>query len=417
MTRNIAESDVAIIGAGPAGCSAAKMLKSQGYSVTVLERSQFPRFSIGESLLPACMDLLEEADMLTDVEQAGFQIKNGARFQRGAKSYSFDFANGFSKGWGHTHQVQRARFDDILAQSAARAGVRIFFNCAVEEVSLAKDDCTLRYVNENGERHTLHSRFCLDASGMGRVLARALDLSLPSEFPVRQAVFAHFDIPKPKAAFEWDKITASIHPEKQDVWYWVIPFEDETCSIGVVGSPQFFADATAGVKNADAKAYLQAGIAENPFLKDLLSNATMKDPARQLTSYATNIKQLWGHGYAILGNAGEFLDPIFSSGVTIALKSASLAVAALTRQLRGEDVDWDAAFAAPLQAGVDVFRAYVDAWYDGSLPKVFFHPSPSPDIVRMLCSILAGYVWDDTNPYVKHPKRRLSALINLCQLV
>lgn len=416
MTQIAAECDVAVIGAGPAGASAAKMLKMQGYNVTVLERNLFPRFSIGESLLPACMNLLEEADMLRDVEQAGFQLKNGATFRKGAQSYSFDFANGFSQGWGHTYQVQRARFDDILAQNAACAGVDILFGCTVEKLFLAKDNCALTYVNQYGERQTLHSRFCLDASGMGQTLARALDLTLPSNFPVRQAVFAHFSIPATKVSFEWDKITISIHPNKPDVWYWVIPFEDGTCSIGIVGKQHFFAEATKAKEDADEKACLQAGIEQNPFLKDLLLDATVKGPVRQLTGYATNIKQLYGDGYAILGNAGEFLDPIFSSGVTIALKSASLAVAALTRQLRGEDVDWATSFAAPLQSGVNVFRAYVDAWYDGTLPQVFFHPSPSREIVRMLCSILAGYVWDDANPYVIHPKRRLKALINLCQM-
>lgn len=415
MTQNIVECDVAIIGAGPAGSSAAKMLKALGYSVSIIERDHFPRFSIGESLLPACMDLLEEAEMLGDIQNAGFQCKEGATFRRNSNSYSVDFKDSFSKGWDHTYQVQRARFDDILAQNAMRTGVDIYFGCTVTDMSLAKDNCIITYNDAQNESHILRSRFCLDASGAGRVLARALDLSRRSDFPVRQAVFSHFSVPTTNTQIEWEKITASIHFEQSDIWYWLIPFEDSTCSVGAVGRRDFFNKIAASIGSEEPKDLLLTVIDQDPAMRELLSGAIIKEPARQLIGYASDIKQLHGDGYAILGNAGEFLDPIFSSGVTIALKSASLAVAALHQQLQGKDVDWTEKFSAPLQSGINVFRAYVDAWYDGTLPLVFFHPNQSPDIARMLCSILAGYVWDESNPYVKHPKRRLSALVELCR--
>ncbi len=417
MTDNMPRYDVAIIGAGPAGAYAAKLLRKQGHSVLVLERSRFPRFSIGESLLPACMNFLEEAELLADVQAAGFQIKNGATFKNKTDHHSFDFSEGFSEGWGHTYQVQRDRFDDILARSAERAGAVIRFGCSVKEVSLSAENCVLTCSDETGNRQTIRSRFCLDASGAGQVLARKLDLSLPSDFPVRQAVFAHFHVPGSDTLFERNKITVSIHPDNPDVWYWIIPFEDGTCSIGAVGKQSFFKGiAATSNSTTDTEALFQAATTQNPFVQKLLEGASLTGPVRQLTGYSSNIKQLHGDGYAILGNAGEFLDPIFSSGVTIAFKSASLAVDALCRQLRGEPVNWDAAFSKPLQSGVDVFRVYVDAWYDGTLPKVFFHPSPNKDVVRMLCSILAGYVWDGTNPYVRRPLHRLNALIEICSL-
>ncbi len=109
---------------------------------------------------------------------------------------------------------------------------------------------------------------------------------------------------------------------------------------------------------------------------------------------------MWGPGFALLGNAGEFLDPVFSSGVTIAVKSASLAVAALDRRAAGEAVDWEADYAQPLRAGVDCFRAFVESWYAGSFQKIIFHERQTPAVRRMICAILAGYAWDTENPYV-----------------
>jgi flavin-dependent dehydrogenase len=120
-----------------------------------------------------------------------------------------------------------------------------------------------------------------------------------------------------------------------------------------------------------------------------------------------------GKGFALLGNAAEFLDPIFSSGVTIAMRSSSVAAAVLDRQLRGEQVDWDKDFERPLRKGIDTFRAYVKAWYDGRFQDLMFSKVQSPDIRRMICSILAGYAWDENNPFVAEPERRLDRVMEL----
>jgi flavin-dependent dehydrogenase len=126
------------------------------------------------------------------------------------------------------------------------------------------------------------------------------------------------------------------------------------------------------------------------------------------------VKSLWGRGYALLGNAGEFLDPVFSSGVTIAVKSASLATELIRREWTGETVDWEQDYARPLKQGVDTFRVFVESWYAGGFQNVIFHPDKSPEVRRMIASILAGYAWDRNNPYVAEAKRRLGALEQLC---
>ena len=122
----------------------------------------------------------------------------------------------------------------------------------------------------------------------------------------------------------------------------------------------------------------------------------------------------WGPGFALLGNAGEFLDPVFSSGVTIAMKSAFLATRVLHEQLSGKQVDWDRDYALPLRRGIDTFRAFVDAWYDGRFQDVVFFERQQTDVKRMIASILAGYAWDENNPYVQQP-RRLDVLARLCR--
>jgi len=159
---------------------------------------------------------------------------------------------------------------------------------------------------------------------------------------------------------------------------------------------------------------LRGFIAETPSLAGVLNNAVWDTPARTIGGYSANVKTLHGPGFALLGNAAEFLDPVFSSGVTIAMRSASMAAAVLHRQLQGESVDWQTEFAIPLKRGVDTFRCYVEGWYAGTFQDVIYFEGGSPDIRRMISSILAGYAWDERNPFVAEPKRRLRMLSELC---
>ena len=139
-------------------------------------------------------------------------------------------------------------------------------------------------------------------------------------------------------------------------------------------------------------------IAEEPPLRKLLENAHTVRPVGEIVGYAANVSRLHGAGFALLGNAAEFLDPVFSSGVTIALKSAKLAADLLDKQFRGEAADWQTGFAEPLMYGVETFRSFVNGWYNGDLQDVIFFEQKDPVIRRMICSVLAGYAWDAKNP-------------------
>ena len=402
--------DVLIVGAGPAGSVAAGFLRQQGRRVLVLEREQFPRFSIGESLLPQSMEYIEAAGMLRDVVEAGFQFKNGAAFAWDGRYTDFDFRDKFSEGWGTTYQVQRATFDKVLADAAARMGAEIRFRHEVTAIALDGAMPRVSARDADGRTYEVEARFVLDASGFGRTLPRLLKLETPSNFPVRGAIFTHVADHIPQGGgFDRQKIRVTVHPKRPDVWYWTIPFSNGRCSQGVVAAQDFLAQ-YAGTETERLRAIL----AEDPGLSALLKDAEWDTPARQIVGYSANVKSLWGKGFALLGNAGEFLDPVFSSGVTIAFKSASLATQCIAREFAGEAVDWQADYAVPLKAGVDTFRAFVDAWYAGGFQKIIFHERHTPDIRRMISSILAGYAWDLNNPYVAQAKRRLGVLEELC---
>lgn len=402
--------DVVVIGAGPSGAIAAALLVQRGFSVRVLEKEVFPRFSIGESLLPQCMEYIEEAGMLDAVAAGGFQHKNGAAFQFGGRYTEIDFSQKFSAGWATTYEVERASFDKILADEAQRMGADVRFGHQILDVDVGGEQPRVTYRDAQGDEHSLQAKFLLDASGFGRVLPRLLDLEVPSDFPVRQAIFTHVVDNIDCERFDRNKILITIHPRDRDVWYWLIPFGNGRTSIGVVGTQEFMA-AVAG----DPLQQIQAIFGQDEELTKLLANAEYDTQVRQITGYSANVKSLHGRNFALLGNAGEFLDPVFSSGVTIGMRSASKAAALVERQLNGEEIDWEEAFARPLKIGVDSFRTFVTGWYDQRFQDVIFYEDQRADIKAMISSILAGYAWDVDNPFVRDSERRLNVLAEICR--
>lgn len=401
--------DIIVIGAGPAGSVVSALLNQRGYRVLVLERAYFPRFSIGESLLPQSMRFLGQANMLDAIHEAGFQFKNGAAFSCAECYESFDFNEKFSEGWGTTYQVQRDRFDKILADTAEQQGVEIRYGQTVTAFEYREKTAHVSVQDEEGNVYQLSSQFVLDASGYGRVLPRLLGLDKPSNFPSRTSLFTHIEDRIQDESYDRNKILITVHPDFQDVWYWLIPFSDGRASVGVVAEQSFIQQ-----RQGLAEDKLKQLINESGWMATLLKQANFDTRVGELTGYACDVSQLYGEGYALLGNAGEFLDPVFSSGVTIALKSSSLAASVVEKHLQGDDVDWTQEFVLPLQQGIHTFKEFVEAWYDGRLQDVIFTRDKNEPVKRMISSILAGYAWDTDNPYVKDVKR-LSSLAELCR--
>jgi flavin-dependent dehydrogenase len=402
-------TQVAIIGAGPSGAIAAALLHQHNINVVVVEKSTFPRFSIGESLLPACMEVIKKANMVVAVEEAEFQFKNGAAFHFDGQFSSFDFTNKFTPGAGTTFQVQRADFDKVLADQATEQGVEIRYQQNVTAIDLESRPL-LTIEDQDQKLYQLEADFVLDASGFGRVLPRLLNLEQPSTLPPRKAIFTHIVDNITADHFDRNKILISIHPTNRQVWYWLIPFSNGSCSFGVVGEPEFFEQYPDDTIEA-----IKQLASEEMNLNHILAQAVYPNPGAEIMGYSANVTSLCSDKFALLGNAGEFLDPVFSSGVTIAMKSAEIASDLLVAQFSGQQVDWNKDYTDELMRGVDAFRCYVEGWYSGEFQDVVLHQNANPKIKQMICAILAGYAWDSNNPFVTEPHRRLTTVVELCR--
>ena len=397
--------DVFIIGAGPSGTTAASLLKAAGLKVCIAEKAKFPRFVIGESLLPRCMDLLDEAGLLAEVQAQGFLEKHGALFLKGSSSFDLDFSNQWGEGWPYTYQVPRNRFDGVLAEAVQNRGVEIFFENSVKSVAFHDHQARICMEDSAGRTKYVKAGFLLDTSGYGQFLSKLLDLSIDSSLPPRQAIFAHVEGDLRPTGREEGKIwIVAIH---EDAWMWIIPFSNGITSVGAVGNPKFFESVP-----GDLADKLLHSIQLNEKVADRLKSSRFIFPPRAICDYSASVKQLHGSGYALSGNAAGFLDPIFSNGITVAMESSNRAAKAILRQLSGDTVDWHREYDDYVLSGLEVFKAYINAWYDGWLHSIFHHPRKDESTIKQIVSVLSGYVWDSKNPLVRQPGKRLSMILD-----
>lgn len=401
--------DVLIIGAGPSGSVSSAWLNKNKYKVLVLEKQKFPRFVIGESLLPHCMDHLDEVGFIDNIKKHGFQIKTGASFYRGNHKTDFLFADQFTKGWSWTWQVKRADFDHILINSAIEQGVPVKFQCEVTNVEADEKEQVTTYTDASGETHTVKSRFIIDASGYGRVLPRMFKLDLPVSTPPRGAVFCHIQDTKRKPEESGNIFIHSFN--ENSAWIWVIPFSDQTTSVGVVSDNSLVQDFA-----ADNGTKFLNHIRNFPELNGRFSSEKTVFEPRTILNYAVGVKQLFGPGYVLCGNSTEFLDPVFSSGVTLATGSGIKAAKLTHQQLSGEKVDWLNDYENVLRRGIDVFRTFVLGWYNGDMQTIIYSHDMDSSLKRQICSVLAGYVWDENNPVVKKHKTLVPTLAKVIKI-
>lgn len=399
------KTDVLVIGAGPSGTIAAAIIRKAGYNVTIVEKLTFPRFVIGESLLPRCMEALDEAGFLEAVKAKGFQEKFGAKFVMNEQICDFNFSEKYSGEYDWTWQVPRADFDKTLADECEKMGIGVHYDTEVTDIRINDDESsvtTVRY--PDGQSGEIQARFIVDGSGYGRVIPRLFGLEKDSRLPTRETLFTHYiDKNRESVAQEPNRITIYVY--NATTWVWCIPFSNGVTSLGFVGFPDFFASLTGTLEEK-----MRNLVQSHTELNERFGDCDMVFEPKELKGWSATTEKFYGKGFVLTGNVTEFLDPMFSSGVTLASVSAQNAAHLVLKKLKGEAVDWETGYMQPCLQGVDVFRTFVMGWYDGDLHTIFFSKNQNPDMRKQICSVLAGYVWDDTNPFVRNHAKHVKTL-------
>lgn len=404
------DCDILVIGAGPAGTIAAATAHKEGINVLIVEKTQFPRFVIGESLLPSSMHHFEYAGFLKAIEDKKFEKKFGARFIRGEEVCLFDFSENFTPGWTYTYQVPRSEFDKVMADEIEKRGVPIWYNTEVLDVKFNGMDSTTTIKKQDGSLSEISARFIIDASGYGRVLPRLLNLDEPSTLAPKKSIFAHlYDTKRPEGR---EGVQITFYIIEREVWLWVIPFSNGITSLGFVGEPKFFNQ----FNDESPESFMKVLKNSRPDVYERFSEQMFKIEPKSITNYSISTHTLYGEGFSLAGNATEFLDPVFSSGVGFATESGYRSALLASKQLNGEHVNWELEYKNHMMQGINTFRSYINAWYDGTLQEIFFSSIINPDIKRQICSVLAGYVWDTNNPFVKRHETALNTILKVIKM-
>jgi flavin-dependent dehydrogenase len=381
-----AKYDAIVIGGGPSGSTVASRLVQRGRNVLLLEKERFPRFHIGESLLPCSMPLLEELGAMPALIAHGFLPKYAAEFVTGDGNLSqrYSFADGLIPGAPSAFEVDRAEFDQLLLQNAAKLGVEVRESTAVTRFEIHHEgvDVTLR--DSAGLETSASAQLLIDATGQSSFVAGKLGLREMDRDLKNFAVFSHFEGAERYSGVREGDISVVLVPGG---WWWVIPLAGGRTSVGQVGP----ASMLRGRKPDES--YFHERIAQTPFLAHRLRNAERVADVRTISDYSYVSKRLAGDRFVLVGDAGAFIDPVFSTGVYLgmvgAFKAAEAVDAALTtgRFSRREFV----AYEAWVQRQVEAYKKFVKGFYRPEFVELLMCPSNFLDLRAAITSLLAGF--------------------------
>ncbi len=388
-----ADYDCAIIGGGPAGATAATILAQQGRNVMVLEQSLFPRPHIGESLMPQTYWTFKRLGMLEKMEASNFPRKESVQFvsTSGKDSQPFYFTDRDDSPCSITWQVERDVFDRMMLDNAISQGVIVREGVRVKEVLFEGGKAVgVRVVTDAGSEDTF-AKVVVDASGMSSILAKQLKLRRPDPKFKNAAIYAYY-----KGAYRDEGrnsgATIIIHMPKRDGWFWYIPLCNGVTSIGVVAPPSYLCTG----RGNDPLVTLDEEIAKCPGILRRLEKAERITKGFVTTDFSYRADQMAGDGWVLIGDAFGFMDPVYSSGIMLALKSGELAADAIHQGLSDKDLSGNklGCFAPELLHGMNMIRQLVEAFYNrdfsfGQFMKEF--PHHRDHLVR----ILIGDVFND----------------------
>ncbi|MFN7942885.1 MAG: NAD(P)/FAD-dependent oxidoreductase [Thermoanaerobaculia bacterium] len=382
--------DVVIAGGGPSGAAAAIALAQAGRRVVLLERERFPRFHIGESLLATCVGAFRELGLEERVRSADFPVKWGALLltHDGRAGRSVDFSLSREVATPQTWQVERARLDQMLLERAREAGAEVREGWRVADCTLNPDGVVVDAADEAGARTQIRAAALVDASGRVGLLAKKLDLRRLEPGLMNVAIYSHYrGVPRPQGRQAGD---IRIVSRADAGWFWLIPIGPELVSVGVVMPRELYQR----LERGSPEAMLSSLIADTPAVAELMTVAERVWPVRVERDFSYDTRSYAGDRWLMVGDAGSFLDPVFSSGVAIALESGVEAARELDRALGRGDLSAAAfrGFDRRQKARYRVFRRFVVGFYSREFRDLFFQSAPPPIIFRAVVTILAG-IW------------------------
>ena len=381
------ECDVLVIGGGPAGSTAAALLASRGRHVVLIEKAEHPRFHIGESLLPLNLAVLERLGLREAVARIGV-LKPGAEFvsDENGKSVAFNFANGLQNEYTYSYQVRRSSFDEILFRNAEAKGAETLEATRVTEVSLGADGnrSTVEATSDDGTIHRFAARYVLDASGRDTFMANKLRSKESNKKNNTAAVYGHFTGVERRTGDMEGYITVHL---TEDGWFWMIPIDDEVMSVGFVGMPQAFKGRT-----GDMTQFFEERIARSPTVGARMRNAVRQGGVTSTGNYSYNSRFNGGDGYMMIGDAFAFIDPVFSSGVLLAMTTgeAGAEIAGTWLENRTEGVRLAQASEKRVRKMMGALSWLILRINTPELRSMFMNPSEKFRMRAAVVSILAG---------------------------
>jgi flavin-dependent dehydrogenase len=416
--------DVVVVGGGPAGATVAGRLRQRGRSVVVLERDRFPRFHIGESLLPASASVLKALGLEEELD-ARFVRKYGARFLDDEKgpggadgsTARYQFEEAFPPATPYAWQVPRSEFDALLLDRARALGADVREGCRVTEVLLAQGHAVgVSYLDATGTSRRVDAKVVVDATGREGLLTRARARTRIPGLD-KTAIFTHVEGGHRNEGRDAGQIELTILAGRDDAgavpgWAWFIPFKDGRASVGfvlssnVVGKraaelPSLASDVgparTAAPGGDRLEALFQAEVARSPWMSHLLRDTRRSGPVRAAADYSFRVDRLAGDGWVAIGDAAGFLDPLFSTGAHLAMGGGERAAAAIDAALASGDTSAKAfeGFERTMRTAADLFLGAVQSFYRGELRALLFAPDQRAILRKLITSMLAGDVFHD----------------------
>lgn len=378
--------DAVIIGGGPGGSSAATYLARAGKRVLILEKEHFPRFHIGESLLPYNRQLFAEMGVLPALEAANFPKKFGAQFHlgNGSKSIKLVFGQGIFTREPQAFQVERAKFDDILLRHAATSGADIREGWTVTKFSSDQNGAAVEARDETGKTESFQGKFLLDASGRGNVTGNQENLRVIHPSLKKIAVFGHFLGVKVEAG---PKAGDTVIVRLRDKWFWLIPVSAEKVSVGCVMDQTEFAAA----KKSPAEIF-EAIWQSSPAMRALMKDARPTGTIKTTSDFSYYNRRLVGERLLRIGDAAGFMDPIFSAGVFLAMYSGKLAARVVLDTLANGDTGERrmAAYEKRVFRSMRFYWKMVEHFYTTPFMEVFLEPREKLHLASAVNAALAG---------------------------